>query len=75
MQQLNPDSMTAIQPELTSGENFIWAGRPSGSVIFHKEDAFLVPFSLLWGGFAIFWELGVAGYWGSGARSGNGAAI
>jgi len=51
MQQLNPDSMTAIQPELTSGENFIWAGRPSGSVIFHKEDAFLVPFSLLWARF------------------------
>jgi hypothetical protein len=71
MRQINPDSMTAIQPELTSGESVVWTGQPSGAVVFHKEDAFLVPFSLLWGGFAIFWELGVAGFWGSGSRSGN----
>ncbi len=70
-QETNADSMTVIQPELPSGESVVWAGQPSGSVFFHKEDAFLIPFSLLWGGFAIFWELGVAGFWGSGSRSGN----
>jgi hypothetical protein len=71
MQQINPDSMTAIQPELTIGESVVWAGQPNGTVFFHKEDAFLIPFSLLWGGFAIFWELGAAGFWGSNSRSGN----
>jgi len=61
-----------IQPELTSGESILWAGQPSTRVIFHKEDLFLIPFSLLWGGFAIFWEGAVAGYWGSsGTRSGH----
>lgn len=71
MQQIDPNSVTAIQPELTSGENVVWAGQPSGAVVFHKEDALLVPFSLLWGGFAVFWELGAAGFRGSGPRSGN----
>src|SRR6267154_5798658 len=52
----NPDSLAAIQPELTSGESILWAGQPNTRVIFHKEDLFLIPFSLLWGGFAIFWE-------------------
>jgi hypothetical protein len=50
-----------VQPELMSGESILWAGQPQGSVIFHKEDSFLIPFSLLWGGFAIFGEASVAG--------------
>jgi hypothetical protein len=60
--------MTAIQPELASGESVLWAGQPNLRVIFHKDDIFAIPFSLLWGGFAIFWEAGVTGYWGEGAR-------
>lgn len=34
----------------------MWTGRPPGGLRFHSRDVFLVPFSLLWGGFAIFWE-------------------
>jgi hypothetical protein len=66
MPQTNQHSLTAVQPELTSGESILWAGQPNTHVIFHREDLFLVPFSLLWGGFAIFWEAGVSGLWGSG---------
>jgi hypothetical protein len=64
MPQIDPSSAVAIQPELISGESIIWAGQPNSSVIFHKEDAYLIPFSFLWGGFAIFWEGSVAGLWG-----------
>jgi hypothetical protein len=59
-----------VQPELMSGESIVWSGQPQGSVIFHKEDSFLIPFSLLWGGFAIFWEASVAGLWGGHAKGG-----
>jgi hypothetical protein len=71
MPQTNPDSVVAIQPELISGETIEWAGQPNAGVIFHKQDLYLVPFSLLWGGFAIFWEALVSGFWGSGKHSGG----
>jgi len=57
--------MIVVQPELTSGESVVWAGQPQSSIIFHNDDVVLIPFSLLWGGFAIFWEAGVSGLWGS----------
>ncbi len=66
MPQINQDSLMAVQPELTSGESVLWAGQPNPRVIFHRDDLYLIPFSVLWGGFAIFWAAGVSGYWGSG---------
>ena len=66
---INPASSAAMQPELLSGESIFWAGQPNPRVIFHKEDVALVPFSLLWGGFAIVWEAGAAGFWGAGTRA------
>jgi hypothetical protein len=63
MLQFDPVAAEEILPELGSGESFLWAAQPSLSVTFHREDIYLIPFGLLWGGFAIFWELGVAGYW------------
>jgi hypothetical protein len=64
MPQINQEAIIAIQPELTSGETIIWAGQPKAGVIFHKEDWYLIPFSLLWGGFTLFWESGVSGFGG-----------
>lgn len=48
-----------FRDELTRDENILWTGKPNESVNFTPSDIFLVPFSLLWGGFAIAWEIGV----------------
>lgn len=68
MPQTNPDSVMAVQSELLPGESVVWAGKPDPSIVFHKEDSMLIPFSFLWGGFAIFWEASVAGIWGHSQR-------
>ena len=65
MPVINQASYVAIQPELTPGESVLWAGQPSPRITFHRQDLFFIPFSLMWGGLAIFWEAGVAGFWGS----------
>ncbi len=45
-----------FKKELIGDEKILWTGRPESSVIFTAADIFLIPFSILWGGFAVFWE-------------------
>jgi len=50
------EAWQVLAPRLRSGETLVWWGRPDPAKHFGQSDLFLVPFSLLWGGFAIFWE-------------------
>jgi hypothetical protein len=45
---------SSIERELNSGERLLWKGRPRGGIRFRAADFFLIPFTLLWAGFAFF---------------------
>jgi len=47
-----------FKPDLQKDEKIVWSGQPTPS-IFSAGDIFVIPFSLMWGGFAYFWEFSV----------------
>jgi hypothetical protein len=49
-------STSDLTDRMLTGERVLWSGRPAQGLLFTGRDAFLIPFSLLWGGFAVFWE-------------------
>lgn len=40
-------------------QDLVWTGRPPTGIRFRRADIYLIPFSLMWAGFAIFWESAV----------------
>ena len=51
-----PADASALNAELGSGERLLWWGQPKQGLVFRASEWFMTPFSLMWGGFAIFWE-------------------
>jgi hypothetical protein len=68
---IEPRALLKLQPELLSGESIHWAAMPNPSVIFHSDDLTLIPFSLVWTSFIVFWEAGALGFWSSNFQKGT----
>lgn len=51
-------------PQLLPDERIIWQGRPYLGLILRPVELFLIPFSLLWAGFTVFWNVNA---WGTNA--------
>ena len=50
------DSYQWVKNILFADERIQWRGKPEKLRLLESRDAYLIPFSLLWGGFAIYWE-------------------
>jgi hypothetical protein len=53
---LQADDQLRLQPFMQPDETILWTGHPDASRLLSSKDLVLIPFSLLWGGFALFWE-------------------
>ena len=50
------DEYSFIRPYLTAGETVLWRGKPQKGHLVTAQDIFMIPFSIMWCGFALFWE-------------------
>lgn len=49
--------MSAAELNLAGTERLLWSGAARPGVVFRPTDLFMVPFSVMWGGFAVVWEV------------------
>jgi hypothetical protein len=56
---MNDSPEEILDRAVDRGDPLLWSGRPPRGIMLRAADILLIPFSLLWGGFAIFWETGV----------------
>ena len=53
------EASEVIARELDAGESLLWSGQPRKGIVFRGSDIFMIPFSITWGGFAIFFAASV----------------
>lgn len=51
------EDFSFCKPHLVDGEYVVWKGKPEKGNLLSASDLYLIPFSLLWCAFAIFWEV------------------
>lgn len=54
--------------QLLAGERVLWSGRPASGIVLTGRDIYMIPFSIFWCAFMVFWMFGAA-------RAGGGFAL
>lgn len=54
--RMNFELENELRSMLEREERLVWTGRPKRGLLFRPTDFFLIPFSLFWMGFVVFWE-------------------
>lgn len=54
------EAQSELRQHLDNDEKLLWSGQPKKGIVFRSEDLFLIPFSILWCGFAVFWVYSAA---------------
>jgi hypothetical protein len=52
--------MDGIESLLAGDERLLWRGEPRKGLLLRPSDGYLIPFSLLWCGFVVFWTWSAA---------------
>jgi hypothetical protein len=52
--------MDGIESLLAGDERLLWRGEPRKGLLLRPSDGYLIPFSLLWCGFVVFWAWSAA---------------
>lgn len=55
MANLDIDIERIVTRELEPGERLLWSGRPGQGLRLRRADALVIPFSLTWASFFVFW--------------------
>jgi len=55
------DPAAQLQPHLRPGESLLWCGKPDPRAWLAPADLYAIPFSLLVGAFAVYWEVTAVG--------------
>lgn len=53
------DDYSFCRVHMGADEHILWKGKPAVRPLLSKGDVFMIPFSIIWCGFALFWEIGV----------------
>lgn len=51
------DDYSFARPYLAPGETILWRGKPEKGHLLQAGDIVMIPFSIIWCGFAVFWFL------------------
>ncbi len=54
---MNEHAHRILEARIEESENLLWADQPIQGIQFTLSDIFMIPFTVIWCGFAIVWEI------------------